>query len=457
MTTTQKDKQFVWHPFTHQLSAEVPINIVSGEGIYLIDENGKKYVDAISSWWVNLHGHCNPYISKKISEQLVKLEHSIFSGFTHPGAVVLAERLLKHLPNNQNKIFYSDNGSTSVEVALKMVLQYWSNKNESRTVFIAFENAYHGDTFGSMSVGARNVFNNAFDKLLFDVVHIPLPTNENINEIKNTFLQLAGSNKIAGFIFEPLVQGAAGMQMYDEKLLDELISICKQHQIITIADEVMTGFGRTGKFFASDYLENKPDIFCLSKGLTGGYLPLGVTSCTNFIHDAFLSEDKTKTFFHGHSYTANPTSCSAALASLDLMEKEETWQQIRMIELSHLGFVERIKAGDFESLNHQASVSERPLSLRAAELVEASKGVERKSKSFTIRTKGTIIAFELKTSEGTNYLNSESENISKFFIDRGIIIRPLGNIFYLIPPYVITKEELEGIYKVIEEFLMERR
>lgn len=420
MSIQEKDKQFVWHPFTHQLTANSPINIVKGEGVYFFDDKGNKYIDAISSWWVNLHGHCNPYISKKVSEQLFQLEHSIFSDFTHAPAVNLAERLLQHLPKNQSKIFYSDNGSTAVEVALKMTLQYWHNQKIDKTLFIAFENAYHGDTFGGMSVGARNVFNNAFENSLFNVAHIPLPTKENINEIKEVIQVWSTQHEIAGFIFEPLVQGAAGMLMYDTDCLDELIVLCKENNIVTIADEVMTGFGRTGKFFANDHLKNKPDIICLSKGLTGGYMPMGVTSCSQFIYDAFLSEDKTKTFFHGHSYTANPTACSAALASLDLLEKEGTWQQIKMIEVENQKF--KLK-------------------------------IESNSKLKDVRVKGTIIAFELNTEEHTHYLNTVSQTITEFFLKRGILIRPLGNIFYILPPYIITKEELNYIYSSVEEFL----
>ncbi|MDP3556658.1 MAG: adenosylmethionine--8-amino-7-oxononanoate transaminase [Bacteroidota bacterium] len=420
MSIEEKDKRFVWHPFTHQLTANPPINIIKGEGVYFFDDKGNKYIDAISSWWVNLHGHCNSYISKKISEQLFKLEHSIFSDFTHEPAVNLAERLLQHLPENQSKIFYSDNGSTAVEVALKMTLQYWHNQKINKTTFIAFENAYHGDTFGGMSVGARNVFNNAFENLLFDVKHIPLPTDKNINEVKALLNKLIADENVAGFIFEPLVQGAAGMLMYDEKLLDELIEICNQNNVITIADEVMTGFGRTGKFFANNYLKNKADIICLSKGLTGGYMPLGVTSCTQFIYDAFLSEDKTKTFFHGHSYTANPTACSAALASLDLLENEDVWQKIKMIEEEHQKFKTKINSN---------------LKLK------------------DVRVKGTIIAFELNTDEQTHYLNNAAQTITDFFLQKGILLRPLGNIFYILPPYVITKEELDYIYSSIEEFL----
>ncbi|MEI8136922.1 MAG: adenosylmethionine--8-amino-7-oxononanoate transaminase [Bacteroidota bacterium] len=420
MSIQEKDKQFVWHPFTHQLTANPPINIVKGEGVYFFDENGNKYIDAISSWWVNLHGHCNPYISKKVSEQLFQLEHSIFSDFTHEPAVNLAERLLQHLPKNQSKIFYSDNGSTAVEVALKMTLQYWHNQKINKTLFIAFENAYHGDTFGGMSVGARNVFNNAFENSLFNVAHIPLPTKENIGEIKSIIQLWSEQHEIAGFIFEPLVQAAAGMLMYDADCLDELILLCRENKIITIADEVMTGFGRTGKIFANDYLKNKADIICLSKGLTGGYMALGVTSCSLFIYDAFLSNDKTKTFFHGHSYTANPTACSAALASLDLLEKEEAWNQIKMIEDAHQQF--KLK-------------------------------IENNSKLKDVRIKGTIIAFELKTEDLTHYLNQASQSITDFFLQKGILLRPLGNIFYILPPYVITKEELKYIYSSIEEFL----
>ena len=417
----QKDKEYVWHPFTHLKYAEMLIQIVRGEGAYFYDADGNKLLDAISSWWVNLHGHCHPYISQKVSEQLYTLEHAIFSSFTHEPAVKLAERLIGHLPNNQSKIFYSDNGSTAVEVGLKMVLQYWHNQGIQKKKFIAFENAYHGDTFGGMSVGARNVFNNAFENLLFDVIHIPLPDAENIESLKETLQSwFTNHNDIAGFIFEPLVQGAAGMQMYEAKYLDELISICKEHKIVCIADEVMTGFGRTGEFFACNYLTNKPDIICLSKGLTGGYIPLGVTSCAQFIYDACVSDDKTKTFFHGHSYTANPTACSAGLASLDLMEKEETWAQIRLISHLNQSFVSKHQ-------NHKTLKD--------------------------IRSKGTILALEINTEEHTHYLNNASESMSSFFLKNGVIVRPLGNILYIIPPYCITETELKQVFEIMERFL----
>ena len=420
MEILEKDKKYVWHPFTQQLSSPANINIVQGDNIYLIDEKGDRYIDAISSWWVNLHGHCNPYISKKVSEQLFKLEHSIFSGFTHENAANLAERLLSHLPKSQSKIFYSDDGSTAVEVAIKMCLQYWHNLGIERTKLIAFENAYHGDTFGGMSVGARNVFSNAFLNLLFEVEFIPTPNENNLKEVETKFLEIISKNNVAGFIFEPLVQGAGGMLMYKAEHLDILMKIARDHQIITIADEVMTGFGRTGKFFAAEYCSESPDIFCLSKGLTGGYMPLGVTSCAQFIYDAYLSKDKTKTFFHGHSYTANPTACAAALASLDLLENKRCLENISMISEEHLSFKKKLSGN--------------------AKLKE-------------IRCLGTIIAFELNSEEETNYLHEMSLRITEFFINKKIILRPLGNIFYILPPYSISKKELHVIYDAIEEFL----
>lgn len=420
MDLQERDKKVVWHPFTQIKTAPLPIAIVKGEGAYFYDDNGKRYIDGIASWWVNIHGHSHPYLAKKIAEQLNNLEHAIFSGFTHEPAVQLAERLLKRLPGNQSKIFYSDNGSTAVEVALKMAFQYWSNQSISKTKVIAFENGYHGDTFGGMSVGARNAFNLPFSKLLFDVIHIPVPIEGKEEETLNAMKFALKHDDIASFIFEPLVQGAGGMVMYSEKILDELIRMCREKNVITIADEVMTGFGRTGKFFASDHLENKPDIISLSKGLTGGVMPLGVTSCAQFIYDAFLSDDKMKTFFHGHSYTANATACSAALASLDLFDKPQAFEDINRIIKQHDTFLQKIRS-------HKALINAKQL--------------------------GTILSFEIQTNEETNYLNSLSEQISEFFIARGIILRPLGNVLYVLPPYCISNDDLDYIYDAIREFL----
>jgi adenosylmethionine-8-amino-7-oxononanoate aminotransferase len=413
------DEKNIWHPFTHLKYAETPINIIRSQGAYYFDEHGNRYIDAIASWWVNLHGHSHPYIAEKIFGQLKTNAHSIFSGFTHPGAVEFSGRLLKHLPGF-SKVFFSDDGSTSVEVALKMALQYWSNKNENRTKIIAFEDAYHGDTFGSMSLGARNVFTNAFSPLLFDVLRLPLPNDANIEKVKETLRLYTLNNDVAAFVFEPLVLGAGGMKMYDPKYLDELISVCKSRNIICIADEVMTGFGRTGKFFAIDHLTGKPDIICLSKGITGGVMPLGVTVCAQFIYDAYLSDDKSKTFFHGHSYTANPTACAAALANMDLMEEPVTWNNIDRIGTRHREFMDRLRSNK--------------------KLLSAS-------------SRGTILAIEIKTPEKSGYMNSLSEKISAWFIKKNILLRPLGNVLYVLPPYCISNTDLDHIYLAIEEFL----
>jgi adenosylmethionine---8-amino-7-oxononanoate aminotransferase len=328
--------------------------------------------------------------------------------------------LLQHLPNNQSKIFYSDNGSTAVEVGVKMALQYWHNKGLKKKKIIALRNAYHGDTFGAMSVSGRSVFTQMFDEYLFDVIFIEVPFENNIDSALKQLNDAIKNSDVAAFVFEPLVQGASGMLMYPAEALEKMINFCKQNDIITIADEVMTGFYRTGKFFATDYIAEKPDIYCLSKGLTGGTMAMGVTSCTQEIFDAFLSSDKTKTFYHGHSYTANPIACTAALASLDLYEKPECIANVERIIKKHKSFISKIK-------NH--------------------------SHIKDIRQCGTILAIELKTESNTSYLNSIRDKIYDYFIQRKIIMRPLGNIFYIMPPYCITDEQLNEIYKAIRQFL----
>jgi adenosylmethionine-8-amino-7-oxononanoate aminotransferase len=414
----ERDQAVIWHPYTQMHKAAAPIPIVRGEGVYLISEDGRKFIDAVSSWWVNIHGHAHPYIAEKVAEQLRTLEHVIFAGFTHPTAVELAERLLAILPDNQKRVFYSDNGSTAVEVALKMCLQYWSNIGQPRTKVLAFNDSYHGDTFGAMAVSARSAFTQPFEQLLFEVEFIDLPTAENIIRIKEQLS--AFSSQLAAFIFEPLVQGAGGMNMYEAKYLDELLSHCKKEGILTIADEVMTGFGRTGKLFASGHLKEQPDMMCFSKGITGGTMALGLTTCINKIYDAFLSEDKLKTLFHGHSFTANPVSCSAALASLDLLLQPETLNNIARIEEQHVQFALRISGH---------------------------------SKVKIVRQTGTILAIEWETGSNTSYFNSLRDGLYNFFLEKGIILRPLGNIIYIMPPYCITDEQLEYIYKHIEEAL----
>ena len=418
---SERDKKVTWHPFTHQKDADYPLNIVKGDGVYLIDENGKQYIDAFSSWWVNLHGHANPYIAEKIYEQAKTLEQAAFSDFTHSQAVILAERLLSHLPANQSKIFYSDNGSTSVEVALKMAIQYHHNMGKPRRKIIAFENGYHGDTFGSMSVAERNVFNTPFSPFLFEVVLIPIPVEGREHHTYTKLEQALKDDNACAFIYEPLVQGAGGMLMYEPQLLEKILLLCKAHHCLTIADEVMTGFGRTGKFWASNYLTTKPDIMCLSKGITGGFMPLGATSCAKFIYDAFISDDKTKTFYHGHSYTANPIACAAANASLDLLENHEMFEKVQMIS----DFFQEMK-NKYE--NHPSIVE--------------------------CRHRGTILAMELKSPEGTSYLNQLGKKVAAFFLQKGVIIRPLGNVLYFIPPYCINRAQLEQLEKCTDELLL---
>lgn len=422
MSISQRDLKSIWHPYTQMKDADLPITIVKGEGASVLDEKGNKYIDAISSWWVNTHGHSHPHIAQKIYEQFLKIEHVIFAGFTHEPAVLLAERLLKILPGNLSKVFYSDNGSTAVEVALKMALQYHDNLNTGKNKIIAFEDAYHGDTFGAMSASARNLFTQAFQSKLFDVSFIPTPINGKEEQALAVLEEILQSNQVAAFIFEPLVLGASGMMMYNEKVLDLMLQMCAQYQCITIADEVFTGFGRTGKMFATEYCNHKADVVCLSKGLTGGAMPLGVTACKQFIYDAFLSEDKRKTFFHGHSFTANPLACAAANASLDLFESENTLEKIKIISLLNNAFAENIS-------NH-VKVKE-------------------------VRVKGTILAIEINTGKKSDYLNEIKHFLYPYFLKQGIIVRPLGNIIYIVPPYCITQDELNYIYQIIKNCLEE--
>lgn len=418
MSLIERDLAVIWHPYTQMKTAQPPIPIVRGEGSCLFSEDGKKYIDAISSWWVNIHGHSHPYIAQKVAEQLNKLEHAIFAGFTHTGAVELAERLLAILPLNQAKAFYSDNGSTAVEVAIKMCLQYWHNKGEQRTKILAFKNAYHGDTFGAMSVSGRSAFTAAFDSLLFEVEFIDLPNEENIGSIKSHISNL--KSQLSCFIFEPLVQGSAGMIMYEAAYLNELMAHCQKEDVLLIADEVFTGFGRTGKAFACDHVETQPDIMCFSKGLTGGTMAFGLTTCTQNIYNAFLSDDRMKTLFHGHSYTANPIACAASLASLDLFLKSSTQENINRIADKHSVFARKITG-------HR--------SLK------------------TTRQTGTILALEWETGNNTSYFSSLRDKLYHYFLDAGIILRPLGNIIYILPPYCITDAELDYIYSTIEQAL----
>jgi adenosylmethionine---8-amino-7-oxononanoate aminotransferase len=414
---SERDIKVIWHPYTQHQTSEPPIPIVKGEGTLLFDEQGNTYIDAISSWWVNLHGHANPYIAEKIHQQALLLEQVIFTRFTHEPAVRLAERLLNLLPGNLSKIFYSDNGSTAVEVALKMAIQFWHNKGKpEKNKILAFEHAYHGDTFGAMSVSGRGLFTDAFRDLLFETICIETPNETNADQIKSIIRSYQGT--IAAFIYEPLLQAAGGMRMYGTDEMSSLLDFMHRNDILCIADEVLTGFGRTGPLFASELLKPAADLICLSKGLTGGTLALGVTACSQHLFDAFLSEDGTKTFFHGHSFTANPLACTAGLASLDLLQEKKCGDQINAIRMQHEQFVKN------------------DLSKKNQDLFR------------NIRIMGTILAFEINTGKD-EYINGVGISIMQQALAQGIYLRPLGNTVYIMPPYCITEEQLRKVYQFI--------
>lgn len=427
MTISQRDQLSIWHPFTQHKISQTSFTITRGEGAYLFDENGKRYLDLISSWWVNLHGHSHPEIARAIYNQSTTLEHVIFSGFTHEPAVTLAEELLKLLPNEFSKVFYSDNGSTAVEVALKMAYQYWRNQGETnRTRFIAFQNGYHGDTFGAMAVGKKSGFFSQFEELLFAVEIFSYPdtwiNDENVMQNEQRILSQMTSYleqhhaETAALIIEPLVQGAGGMRMCRPQFLRELERLVRSYGILIIYDEVMTGFGRTGDFFACNKTNTRPDIICLAKGLTGGFLPLAVTACQEKIYEAFLGENFSHALAHGHSFTANPLGCAAALMSLKILQNPDTISQIKMIEKVH-----------HDSLAH----------------FHVDMPLEK------LRCCGTIAAFDLKSV--TEYGSKASIQLREKFIEQGLLIRPLGNVIYLLPPYCITENELRTAYEIVIE------
>jgi adenosylmethionine---8-amino-7-oxononanoate aminotransferase len=422
MSLKERDSQHLWHPYTQHKTASPPIGIVRGEGALLWDEDGKQYIDAIASWWVNPYGHSNKFIADAIYKQLISLEHVLFGGFTHEPAVLLAERLMQILPSNQKKLFFSDNGSTAVEVALKVALQYFHNKGEKRIKIIAFENAFHGDTFAAMAASGISFFTEAFRGSLIEVTRIPVPTEGREVESLRALRELAATNEYAAFIFEPLVQGAAGMVMYQPEALDSLMAICKSNNIFTIADEVMTGFGKTGKTFACDYLSAQPDMMCLSKALTGGTIPMAITTFTQELFDGFYDDDVNKALFHGHTFTANPTGCAAALASLELLRTDDMQENIMRINKQHLAFKEAI---------------------------------EKHPKVATVRVLGVILALEIKREGIEGYYGDLRNRLYTFFLENGIILRPVGNIVYILPPYIISDELLENIYDTVKRAIEE--
>ena len=419
MTLLEADEKYIWHPYTQHKTAQKPIAITRGDGALLYDSDNKEYIDAIASWWVNPFGHSNKFIADAIYKQLTTLEHVLFGGFTHEPAVKVAEALMKILPKNQQKIFFSDNGSTAVEVAIKVGLQSFYNQGEKRTTIIAFENAFHGDTFAAMAASGISFYTQAFEGMFIDVVRIPVPTAGNEQQSIEALQQALQNHSVAAFIFEPLVQGAAGMVMYEAAMLDKLMLICKENNVLTIADEVMTGFGKTGRTFACDYLEQMPDMMCLSKALTGGTIPMAITTFTQPLFDIFYSDDINKALFHGHTFTANPTGCAAAIASMELLFTDEMQKNIQRVNKRHLEFQTHIK--------HHIKVK-------------------------TTRVLGAIFALEV-VAEGESYYGTMRNKLYNYFIESGVIMRPVGNIIYILPPYIISDNQLNRIYDVIEEAL----
>jgi adenosylmethionine-8-amino-7-oxononanoate aminotransferase len=405
----------VWHPFTqHALSPPPPL-IARGEGAWLETVDGKRILDAISSWWVITHGHRHPAIMAAIKAQADQLDQVIFAGFTHQPAEDVARDLIAIAPQGLAHVFYSDSGSTAVEVALKMALGFWRNQNRPRQRILALEHAYHGDTIGTMSAGARGVFNAAYAPLLFDVERLPFSSPGSAHETLDALKRLAPG--AAALIVEPLILGAGGMLTYDAGILAQMREICAEHGTLFIADEVMTGFGRTGTLFACEQAGITPDILCLAKGLTGGALPLAATVCTSEIFDAHYSTDRTRTFFHSSSFTANPIACAAARANLQIWAHQNIREKIA--ELA------RLQAQMLAPFRDDARFAE-------------------------VRQLGTITALDLKVSD-PGYLAGLGPELARFFLERGILLRPLGNTIYVLPPYCITPDELGAVYQAIDE------
>jgi adenosylmethionine-8-amino-7-oxononanoate aminotransferase len=395
----ERDARVIWHPYTQAATAPRPIPIVRGEGAYLVAEDGRRYLDAISSWWTNVHGHGHRRLVRALAEQAARLDHVIFAGLTHAPAVELAERLtsLLHL----ERVFFSDNGSTAVEVALKMAFQYWVNRGQKRTRFLTLPNAYHGDTVGAMSVSGIPLFSGVFSDLLFRAEQYE-------GEV---------GGDVAALIVEPMVQGAGGMIVHPPEFLQELAERCRAAKTLLIADEVMTGFGRTGRMFACEHAGVRADIVCLSKGLTGGVLPFAATVASEEIYAAFLSEDVTRTFFHGHSYCGNPLGCAVALESLRIFEEEPVLERARFIG-ERIG----LKLGALRG--------------RVAD----------------VRGLGTIRAVELPVADA-GYVARVGARLKAAALERGVLLRPLGNVLYAMPPLCLTDEEADRVGSVMVEIV----
>ena len=418
----------IWHPFTNSAMDPPPIEIEHAEGVWLFAKDGRKIIDAVSSWWVNLHGHANPRIAAAIGEQARKMEHVILAGFTHEPAQELASRLRKWIAPALTQMFFSDDGSTAVEVALKLAVQHFGNKGQSRKCeIVALEHGYHGDTAGAMSVSDDSPFTDPFRTMRYPVHRVhsaycyrcPVGLRRescHIECVEKLGAILADrGDKTAAVIVEPLLQAAGGMIVHPVEFLQKVRALCTQHDVLLIADEVLTGFGRTGKMFACDLAGVVPDLMCLSKGITGGFLPMGVTLSSDRVESAFRSENRLHTFYHGHSYTGNALACAAANASLQIFDDEPVFDRISRIAAIH---------------------SERLAQLKGYTQVG------------DVRQIGTIGAIELRAGDA-GYLSAMRPKLYGFFLERGVLLRPLGNVVYVLPPYVISPQELHNVYDVI--------
>jgi adenosylmethionine---8-amino-7-oxononanoate aminotransferase len=432
-----RDRARLWHPYTQMKTAPPPLPVARGEGVYLYTDDGRRVLDAISSWWVNIHGHSHPALNRALAEQASRLEHVMFAGCTHEPAVRLAEALTAVLPTGLTRVFYSDNGSTAVEVALKMAVQYWRNRGHpERTGIIAMRHAYHGDTVGAMSVSDDSVFTDAFPSLLFEVARAESPycyrcplglerATCRVDCLGSLEALLAAhGDRVAAVIVEPMLQAAGGMIPWPAAFLAGARAACDRHGALLIADEVLTGFGRTGRMFACEHAAVAPDIICLSKALTAGYLPLGATVATEAVYEAFLSDDPSRTFFHGHSFTANPLACAVGAASLALFHGGGL-----------LARVARLEAQLREGLAPMASL---PI-------------------VGDVRVMGGVGILELVEDKATRaaggYLDAMGPRLGAAFLERGALIRPLGNIVYLMPPYVITDEQVDWLIGQVADVL----
>ncbi len=414
----------IWHPYTQAGDAQEALCVEHAEGACLYTKDGREIIDAISSWWVTLHGHRDAHTIEKIQQQLERLEHVMLAGFVHEPAMQLADLLLEILPIGYSKVFYSDNGSTATETALKIALQYWYNQDPQtkRKKVVAFKNGYHGETFGAMSASERSLFSGPFQHALFDVEFIDPPIEGSEEQSYRQLESLLAEGSYACFIFEPLVQGAAGMRVHSAQGLDRLLSLCKEYNVLTIADEVMTGFGRLGLNFAIDFLENSPDMICLAKSMTGGFLPLAATVCKKDLYERFVDTDRAKAFLHGHTYCGNPLGCAAAIATIERLKTQESYRQREWIEKSHIEFLEKWK---------------------------------KSPKLSRAQVMGTLLVLEYATTEKSSYYNSLRNQLEQHFLSQDILMRPIGNTVYVLPPFCITRKQLYKVYQAIEQTLEE--